>query len=126
MTPTQSVKPSKAETARVSAKVPKQRPSLVDRLMRLTALESGKAIPFEVAAKRGSRVCIAGTFNNWDPTTHPLTYHPEDGLFRATLLNGAGTHEYKIVVNGAWCSDPECADRAPNEHGTHNSVRHVR
>ncbi len=122
MKATQAVLASKSRTLRKSPMGLSQKSGLVESLMRLMALETGKAIQFEVAAKGDSRVCIAGTFNDWDPTTHPLTYHPEDGLFKATLLIEAGTHEYKLVVNGIWHMDDTCPHRALNPYGTLNSV----
>jgi hypothetical protein len=33
-----------------------------------------------------------------------------------------GTYQYKFVIDGTWCADPECADFVQNEHGTLNSV----
>ena len=97
----------------------------LERLMRLMTLETGKAIQFEIAAHPDSKVYIAGSFNNWDPTTHPLNHHPEDGVFKATLLLPAGTHEYKFVVNGVWHCDEKCPHKVPNAHGSHNSVVHI-
>lgn len=104
---------------------PEQRGRTFDTLMQLMAHETGKAIPFEFVAKPGSWVSVAGTFNNWDPSTHPLTYHPADDVFRATLLLPKGAHEYKYVVNGAWHMDAKCPHWKPNGHGTLNSVIQV-
>ena len=126
------VRPSRAKVLRPPLKTP--RPSTTDAqgrshqlesLMRLMTLETGKAIQFEIAAHPDSKVYIAGSFNNWDPTTHPLHHHPEDGVFKATLLLPAGTHEYKFVVNGVWHCDEKCPHRVPNAHGSHNSVVHI-
>jgi len=97
----------------------------IDTLMRLMRRESGKAVLFEIVAAQDSKVYVAGTFNNWNPTTHPLDHHPEDGVFRATLLLPAGTHEYKFVVNGVWHLDSACPNWVLNEHGTLNSVVRV-
>jgi len=93
--------------------------------MRLMRNESGRAVRFEIAAERGSKVYIAGTFNQWCPNTHPLDHHPEDGVFRVTLHLPAGTHEYKFVVNGVWHPDATCPNWVLNEHGTLNSVVRV-
>ena len=105
--------------------VPKERlqPFLqFNHLMRLMKRETGKAIQFEIVADSNSKVYVAGTFNNWDPTTHPLQHHPEEGVFKATLLLPEGTHEYKFVINGVWHLDAKCPHRVPNAHGDHNSV----
>ncbi len=129
------VEASKPEATRVQAEKPKAKrvqaektdaePREIDRLMRLMTQQKGKTIQFEIAAKEDSKVYVAGTFNNWDPTTHPLVHHPEDNVFRATINLPEGKHEYKFVVNGVWHLDTQCPNFVPNEHGTLNSVVHV-
>jgi 1,4-alpha-glucan branching enzyme len=99
--------------------------SQFDRLMRLMSREVWKTVHFEIAAYSGSKVYVAGTFNNWNPTTHPLRYHPEDGVFRATLQLPAGSYEYKFVVDGVWHIDYECPHWGATASGTLNSVIHV-
>jgi 1,4-alpha-glucan branching enzyme len=84
-----------------------------------------KEVAFEFEAKQDSRVFIAGTFNNWNPSTHPLEYHPESGVFRATLLLEPGVHEYKFVVDGVWHADAKCPHWVINDSGTINSVIRV-
>jgi 1,4-alpha-glucan branching enzyme len=99
--------------------------SQFNSLMRLMSGKNGKAVQFEVAAFSGSKVYVVGTFNNWDPTTHPLEYHPEDEVFRATLHLPAGTYEYKFVVDGVWHIDYECPHWVAAANGAINSVIHV-
>ena len=113
---------SKDGSQRKATKVARAESRYLASLMRLMARETGKAVQLEIAAEQDSKVYVAGSFNNWDPTTHPLSHHPEDGVFRATLLLPAGTHEYKFVVNGVWHVDANCPHGVPNGHGTLNSV----
>ena len=120
-----TVKKMKISSPRTSSKRPSEEPVKLDSIMRLMTRETGKAIEFEISAEQGSKVYIAGTFNNWDPTSHPLTHHPEDGVFRATLHLPAGTHEYKFVVDGVWHLDAKCPKWIANEHGSLNSVIQV-
>ncbi len=94
-------------------------------LRRLMALETGKTVQFEIAVDPGSKVYVAGTFNGWNPNTHPLYHHPEDGVFRAALLLPAGTYEYKFVVNGDWKADEKCPYCVPSAPGGLNSVLQV-
>jgi len=47
------------------------------------------------------------------------------GEFSVTILLPPGQYEYKFVINGAWCVDPECADWVQNSLGTLNSLRRV-
>ena len=86
---------------------------------------NGKKVPFEVSAKPGSQVFVAGTFNNWNPTSNPLKDNPDSGHYKAVLSLPKGTHEYKFIVNGVWAADPKCPDQAPDGCGSLNSVLHV-
>ncbi len=82
-------------------------------------------VTFSVRAEPGSKVFLAGTFNNWNPTAMVMTDDKGDGVYTATLYLPAGAHAYKFVIDGTWCADPECADCVQNEHGTLNSLKHV-
>lgn len=82
-------------------------------------------VTFNVRAEVGSRVYLAGSFNNWDPTDKEMTDKKGEGLFTATVNLPAGAHQYKFVIDGTWCADPECAEWIQNDHGTLNSVKHV-
>ena len=81
-----------------------------------------KRISFEITTEPGSDVCVAGTFNNWDPAQYKLSVDPDSGVFRTRLALPPGRHEYKFVVNGVWCVDPNCPEWVPNDHGSLNSV----
>jgi len=81
-----------------------------------------KRVRFELQTEPGSQVCVAGTFNNWDPMVNPMKDNPDRGHCAATLLLPPGRHEYKFVVNGEWIADPNCPEWVPNEQGSLNSV----
>ncbi len=82
-------------------------------------------VTFSVRAEAGSKVFVAGSFNNWNPTAKEMADKKGDGVYAVTLSLPPGVHQYKFVVDGTWCADPECADWVQNEHGTLNSVKHV-
>jgi 1,4-alpha-glucan branching enzyme len=84
-----------------------------------------KSVQFEFAAEPGSKVFVAGTFNNWNPTAVPLADNPDSGHFKTTIAIPKGRHEYKFIVNDVWCVDPKCPDWTPNDHGSLNSVIEV-
>jgi 1,4-alpha-glucan branching enzyme len=81
-----------------------------------------KKIEFCVTAAPGSKVSVAGTFNNWDPAKNPMKDNPDSGHFKTVIAIPPGKYEYKFIINGSWCVDPNCADRIPNGYGSMNSV----
>lgn len=84
-----------------------------------------KEVTFEIRAEPGSVVYVAGTFNDWNPQSHRLKDEAGLGVFRTTIPLVPGRYEYKFVVNGVWCIDPECTEWVRNEYGSLNSVLHV-
>lgn len=79
-----------------------------------------------VRADAGKNVFVAGTFNNWDPTAAQLKYTPDNGgLYYICLTLPKGRYEYKFVINGTWCTDPENPNTVSNGQGTCNSVLEV-
>jgi hypothetical protein len=50
---------------------------------------------------------VAGEFNGWSPTAHPLRDDDGDGLFEAVLSLGPGEYGYKFVRDGEWLLDPD-------------------
>jgi 1,4-alpha-glucan branching enzyme len=93
--------------------------------MKLLAMTTERRVQFDLSVDPGSRVFVAGSFNNWNPTANPLKDNPGSGHCKATLSLPAGRHEYKFVVNGVWMLDPNGTDWAPDGYGTMNSVLHV-
>ena len=82
-------------------------------------------ITFSVRAELGSRVFLAGSFNDWDPTAKELVDKKGDGTFTVIVALVPGDHQYKFVIDGTWCVDPENPEWVQNDHGTLNSVKHV-
>lgn len=73
-------------------------------------------------------VFVAGTFNDWNPESHPLS-HLRDGRWALALDVPPGRHEYKFIIDGQWCCEQGCDkphDGCPecvaNELGTMNRV----
>jgi len=93
--------------------------------MKLLPAGNGRKVRFEMPAEPGSRVFVAGTFNNWDPGANALQHNPGSGLYRTAINLPAGRHEYKFVVDGRWTVDPRCPDCVQNPYGSTNSVVHA-
>ena len=79
-----------------------------------------KNVTFTVHAEKGKAVYVAGEFNKWNPTAKKMTF--KAGVYSATLKLAAGTYQYKFVIDGTWCADPENVNSVPNDQGTFNSV----
>lgn len=82
-----------------------------------------KRTAFKVSAEAGSEVYVAGDFNDWNPKKNRLKF--KSGSYSANVMLVPGKYEYKFVIDGVWCVDPECAEWAPNGLGSLNSVINV-
>lgn len=81
-------------------------------------------VRFELVHPTAVTVCVAGTFNNWQPETKAL--HPTGGgrWHKETVLM-PGIYEYCLVVDGQWIPDPSVRETVPNPFGGRNSVLRV-
>jgi 1,4-alpha-glucan branching enzyme len=71
-----------------------------------------------------SNVTVAGDFNAWSITSHPLERRAED-LWVLEMDLPSGRYEYKFFVDGAqWWNDPE-APKVPNLWGSESSYADV-
>ncbi len=84
-----------------------------------------RRVYFRVNAPKDAKVYLTGSFNDWDEKKKKLNYDPKEQLFKGTLLLEKGTYEYKFIINGEWCIDPDCQDWNRNEFGSLNSVIYV-
>ena len=75
---------------------------------------------FTVHADKGKAVYLAGEFNNWDPTAKKMAF--KAGVYSTTVKLAPGSYQYKFVIDGTWCADPENANSVSNDQGTFNSV----
>lgn len=69
-------------------------------------------------------VSIAGTFNDWHPSASEMIALGA-GRWAKDLMLPPGTHEYRLVADGEWMSDPEAAESVANPFGGTNSVLRV-
>lgn len=81
-------------------------------------------VRFELLTAGAQTVCLAGTFNNWNPTaTNMLS--PGDGWWVTELTLPPGCYEYRFVLDGFWTSDPNNHNAVSNPFGGSNSVIEV-
>ena len=83
---------------------------------------TGREVDFVLDCNGAEHVYVCGDFNDWQPTSLRMIGSPDAGLWEKRLVLPPGRHEYKFVVDGLWCVDPECPEWSPNGHGSLNSV----
>lgn len=70
------------------------------------ALADGSGVRFRVYAPNAATISVAGDFNSWSDSAHPLVKDGE-GYWSATVSAAAHGDRYKYVVNGdLWRKDP--------------------
>jgi len=85
---------------------------------------NGRAQAFSIRAAGASTVQLVGDFTQWQE--RPISLQKDtDGTWKATVILPPGTHQYRFVVDGEWCDDPACTQRAPNPFGGENMMRQV-
>ena len=87
-----------------------------------SAKPAKKAATFTVHAEKGKAVYLAGSFNNSDPAGKKMLEKKGDGVYSVAIKLVPGTYQYKFVIDGTWCADPENENSVKNDQGTFNSV----
>ena len=78
-------------------------------------------IRFEFRSPTAKSVCLAGTFNHWQPEAKTLHSSGVGNWWKETSL-APGTYEYCLVVDGQWMPDPKARESVPNPFGGRNSI----
>ncbi len=82
---------------------------------------TSREIDFSVYAPEAKKVCVAGTFNDWDPNSTPLK-PARKGTWKIRIRLASGRYEYKYVIDGMWMQDAPCAESVQNSYGSYNCV----
>jgi 1,4-alpha-glucan branching enzyme len=85
-------------------------------------------VTFKCYAPEAGNVSVAGSFNNWDISSHPLKRNnngKEDGEWQKAIYLEPGIYEYRFVVDGLWNNDPLCEEFRDNELGNSNCVLRI-
>ena len=105
----------KCETVKVVAKK-----APAKAVAKKAAAPAKKSVTFTVNADKGKEVYLAGSFNEWSTTAKKMAY--KAGVYSATVQLAPGEYQYKFVIDGTWCADPENVNAVKNDQGTFNSV----
>ena len=75
-------------------------------------------------APEATQVQLVGDFTRW--TENPINMEKDlAGIWQATVTLGQGRHSYRVIADGQWCDDPECALRESNPYGSEIAVCQV-
>ena len=84
---------------------------------RYSAKKMAKPVNFVCSVPKARQVTIAGDFNQWDRTSHPMKRQP-DGAWAIQLQLTHGHHQYVFYVDGHATLDPKANGIARHEeHG---------
>ena len=89
---------------------------------RVSKKPAAKPVTFTVHAEKGKEVFVAGEFNQWNPSAKKMAYKARAGVYSATVKLAPGEYQYKFVIDGTWCADPENVNSVQNDQGTFYSV----
>ena len=81
-------------------------------------------VHFEFTHSTAVTVCVAGSFNDWQPHGKPMHRSGDGHWWKDTVLS-PGTYEYRLVVDGHWMDDPHATESVSNPFGGRNSVLRV-
>lgn len=86
---------------------------------------TSQGVLFVQSMKAGQHLAIAGEFNGWSPSAHPMRRNEQLGVFEACIPLPPGRFQYRLVVDGRWITDPHNPTLQPNPFGDANSVVEV-
>jgi len=95
----------------------------VGKMKTLKVVKTKKVI-FSLKAPEASHVYLAGGFNGWDTTRHPLKKE-KTGVWKISVNLDPGTYEYLFFVDGQWRGDPQADECVANPFGTNNCLKRV-
>ena len=79
---------------------------------------------FSLLAPQAKSVFIAGDFNQWNLSSHPLR-QDKKGSWKISLALNPGQYEYRFHVDGEWQNDSNCSSFVENPFGTLNCLKIV-
>lgn len=86
-----------------------------------SAQSSPKQWTFSYSDPSAQAVFVAGSFNGWSTTAHPLSKN-DAGVWTATVSLPPGETTYKFIVDGEWRIDPANSQVVEDGLGGSNSA----
>ena len=88
----------------------------------LAPLVTRDGVRFRVEPPAAHAVAVAGTFNGWSATSHPMTPDASRRRWTAVVPLPPGEHLFMFVVDGTWVTPPQAADYVDDGFGSRNGV----
>jgi len=88
----------------------------------LTPVVTRAGVRFSLDQTAARTVAVAGTFNGWSATSHPLSLDASRRRWTAIVALPPGEHLFMYVVDGAWVTPPQAVDYADDGFGARNGV----
>ena len=85
-------------------------------------LVTREGVRFSLEQPAAQAVAVAGTFNGWSRTAHPMTRDGSRGRWTAIVSLPPGEHLFMYVVDGAWVTPPQAVDFVDDGFGSRNGV----
>jgi 1,4-alpha-glucan branching enzyme len=82
-------------------------------------------ITFKFTSPDAKSVHLAGNFNGWNKSSHPLSQVKTgngNGMWKGTVYLEPGVYEYRFIVDGIWQDDAGSVEGWKNEFGSFNCV----
>ena len=84
-------------------------------------------VRFVLMRSEARSVALAGNFNQWSASSHPLAREKSRGLWTIVVALSPGEHLFMYVVDGTeWISPPFAEDYVDDAFGARNGVVIVR
>jgi 1,4-alpha-glucan branching enzyme len=81
-------------------------------------------VEFSLLAPQAQSVFLAGNFNQWNLSSHPLNLNNK-GVWTISIPLSPGRCEYRFFVDEEWQNDPSCSSVVENPFGTSNCLKIV-
>jgi len=84
-----------------------------------------RRITFKFHAPEAKSVHLAGNFNGWNMSSHPLSQNKTstaNGTWKGTFYIEPGVYEYRFIVDGVWHDGAGSVEGWTNEFGSFNCV----
>ena len=88
---------------------------------------TGAGVRFELDRADATSVTLAGSFNQWSASSHPLVRQKQSGRWVIVVPLPPGEHTFMYLVHGSeWVSPPKAEDYADDGFGAKNGIVVVR